>query len=167
MNDYRWEMRLKNLLWTVSGDYELEVSFEDSKWEETPWAALYDAVKEGAYARYFRSERGSDPLSLYLLKKLYLGAEEAPLLAAARLCVDSAVGQRVCLERPGAAEIRRRAYEELLEESFEGLVKHPIGRLQLLWMRAMTGGSSLAETGRWRNCSRKRCARRESFLSRR
>lgn len=81
-----------------------------------------------------------------MLKKLYLGAEEAPLLAAARLCVDSAVGQRVCLERPGAEEIRRRAYEELLEENFDGLVKHPIGRLQLLWMRAMTGGSSLAET---------------------
>ena len=51
MNDH-WEMRLKNLLWTVSGDYSLEMSFEDDKWEETPWAALYDAVKEGAYVRY-------------------------------------------------------------------------------------------------------------------
>lgn len=33
MNDH-WEMRLKNLLWTVSGDYSLEMSFEDDKWEE-------------------------------------------------------------------------------------------------------------------------------------
>ena len=71
MNDH-WEMRLKNLLWTVSGDYSLEMSFEDDKWEETPWAALYDAVKEGAYVRYC-SQTFREEVSLYLLKKIYLG----------------------------------------------------------------------------------------------
>ena len=63
MNDH-WEMRLKNLLWTVSGDYSLEMSFEDDKWEETPWAALYDAVKEGAYVRYC-SQTFREEVSLY------------------------------------------------------------------------------------------------------
>ena len=108
MNDH-WEMRLKNLLWTVSGDYSLEMSFEDDKWEETPWAALYDAVKEGAYVRYC-SQTFREEVSLYLLKKIYLGAEEGTLVQAAGLCIDSMAGSRILAERPGAEMIRRRAY---------------------------------------------------------
>ena len=143
MNDH-WEMRLKNLLWTVSGDYSLEMSFEDDKWEETPWAALYDAVKEGAYVRYC-SQTFREEVSLYLLKKIYLGAEEGTLVQAAGLCIDSMAGSRILAERPGAEMIRRRAYEELMDVRFDSLVKSDLGRLSLLWMRASLDGNALAE----------------------
>ena len=143
MNDH-WEMRLKNLLWTVSGDYSLEMSFEDDKWEETPWAALYDAVKEGAYVRYC-SQTFREEVSLYLLKKIYLGAEEGTLVQAAGLCIDSMAGSRILAERPGAEMIRRRVYEELMDVRFDSLVKSDLGRLSLLWMRASLDGNALAE----------------------
>ena len=118
MNDH-WEMRLKNLLWTVSGDYSLEMSFEDDKWEETPWAALYDAVKEGAYVRYC-SQTFREEVSLYLLKKIYLGAEEGTLVQAAGLCIDSMAGSRILAERHTLRRIK------LLGRKFSGVFTNSV-----------------------------------------
>ena len=79
--EYRYELehRMKNLLWTVSGDYELDVQLDLESFRRSRYISLYDAVKQGAFARYF----SKDDLGMYLVKKLYLGAEEAPLMMLA------------------------------------------------------------------------------------
>lgn len=117
--EYRYELenRMKNLLWTVSGDYELDVQLDVGSFARSKYIALYDAVKQGAFARFF----SKDELGLYLVKKLYLGADERPLMSLAQMCVDLAVVSRVTTERRGVASLRRKAFEDILERDFDSL----------------------------------------------
>ena len=57
--EYRYELenRMKNLLWTVSGDYALEVSLDIDSFQRSKYISLYDAVKQGAFARFLRCFR--------------------------------------------------------------------------------------------------------------
>ena len=68
--------------------------------------ALYDGIKQGAFARYFDREE----LSLYLVKKIYLHASEGELISLAQLCIEWAVCDRIMEEREGVG----RSEEELL-----------------------------------------------------
>ena len=63
------ENRMKNLLWTVSGDYTLEAKLNVEAFQHSKYSALYDAIKQGAMAKYF----SMDEYSMYLIKKLYYG----------------------------------------------------------------------------------------------
>ena len=71
--EYRYELenRMKNLLWTVSGDYDLDVNLDLDSFRESQYITIYDAVKQGAFARYF----SKDEFGMYLVKKLYMGAD--------------------------------------------------------------------------------------------
>ena len=73
--------------------------------------AAYDAVKQGGFSRYF----DRDAFGLYLVKKLYCGADEQPLTVLAQMAVDSAVYRKVSRERPGVLEIRKKAFSDTLE----------------------------------------------------
>ena len=50
---YELENRMRNLLWTVSGDYELDAELDTASFARSKYISLYDAVKQGAFARYF------------------------------------------------------------------------------------------------------------------
>ena len=65
---YEIENRMRNLLWAVSGDYELDVELDVRSFQRSKYISLYDAVKQGAFARFF----SRDELGMYLVKKLYL-----------------------------------------------------------------------------------------------
>lgn len=78
--------RMKNLLWTVSGDYKLEVKLDLDSFKKSPYITIYDAVKQGAFAKYYNMEE----LSMYIVKKIYLSGSQAPLMEIAQLCVDEA-----------------------------------------------------------------------------
>lgn len=49
------------------------------------------------------------------MKKIYLGAEEGQLMGIAQLCLDEASFSKVAAERPGVPDIRKKAFEEILE----------------------------------------------------
>ena len=51
--EYRYELenRMKNLLWTVSGDYDLDVNLDLDSFRESQYITLYDAVKQGPHHR--------------------------------------------------------------------------------------------------------------------
>lgn len=55
IEDYKMELenRIRNLLWTVSGDYTLDVKPDVSLFLRSKEIALYDGIKQGAFARYF------------------------------------------------------------------------------------------------------------------
>ncbi len=137
--NFHHENRLKNLVWTVSGDYEPFQWGGDEEKQEEPAvrdAELYDAVKQGALMRYFDREA----LSLYLLKKIYLGGEEGPLLRLTQLAADCGTAKRLTEERAGVASLRRQAFARMLDEQFENLVKDDVGQLTLLYLiRELTG----------------------------
>ena len=56
------ENRIRNLFWTISGDYTLDVKPDVKAFVRSRSAVLYDAMKQGAFARYFNSEE----LALYM-----------------------------------------------------------------------------------------------------
>ena len=102
--EYRMEIenRMKNLMWTVSGDYQLDTRLDPATFEESRYAMLYEAIKQGAFARFFDREQ----FAAYLIRKVYCGAQEGTLMELAQLCVDAASFPRIAAERPGVREIR-------------------------------------------------------------
>jgi len=130
------ENRIRNLMWTVSGDYTLDVKPDLDSFRRSRYIALYDGIKQGAFARYFDREE----LSLYLVKKIYLHASEGELISLAQLCIEWAVCDRIMEEREGVGEIRRRAFEDTLELDFSQLVGYEAGRLKIsLFKEALNG----------------------------
>ncbi len=111
------ENRMKNLLWTISGDYTLEAKLNVEAFLNSKYSALYDAIKQGAMAKYF----SMDDYSMYLIKKLYYGADEAGLLRISSMCIDMACADKISKERQGVKEVRKRAYEEILDLDFENM----------------------------------------------
>lgn len=132
------ENRIRNLVWTVSGDYTLEVRPDVERFLRARNAALYDSVKQAAFAKYLDREQ----LSLYLVKKVFMQAQEGPLLAAASLCIEEAVSGRLIEEREGIRSVRKKAYEELLEQDFTAMAASPLGRLEAAYLRQGLWGQS-------------------------
>lgn len=137
------ENRMKNLMWTVSGNYKLDTKLDVASFRESKYVSMYDAVKQGAFDRFF----DKNEFALYLVKKVYYGAEEGPLMNLAQLCVETAVYPRIAAERPGVKEIRQKAFEYLLEHKFRKLNETLWGRIKLVMMQGVLDG-------RW-NCERR------------
>lgn len=125
------ENRLRNLMWTISGDYALDTKLDVESYQRSKYISLYDAVKQGAFARYY----DKNEFALYLVKKVYCGAEERPLTELAQLCVDAASYRRIAEERPGVPELRKRAFSDLLEDSFHRMSATLPGRIKIAWMK--------------------------------
>lgn len=139
-DDYRLDMenRIRNLLWTVSGDYALEFKPDISLFLRSRAVALYDGIKQGAFAKYFDKEA----FSLYLVKKIFLQAEEQELTAVAQLVIEEAIGKKICLERPGVLDMQQEAYSDILEQEFERMPARGDGlnRLKLAVFRDRVRG---------------------------
>lgn len=134
------ENRIKNLIWTVSGDYTLDVKPDIENYHRSHAVGLYDGIKQGAFARYFNREE----LSLYLMKKIYLHGEEGPLMSLAQLCIEWSVAERITKEREGIKEIRKKALEDILEMDFSRLADSEPGRLKLMLFKECLNGSEPA-----------------------
>ena len=134
------ENRIKNLIWTVSGDYTLDVKPDIESYHRSHAVGLYDGIKQGAFARYFNREE----LSLYLMKKIYLHGEEGPLMILAQLCIEWSVAERITKEREGVKEIRKKALEDILEMDFSRLAASEPGRLKLMLFKECLNGSEPA-----------------------
>lgn len=130
------ENRIKNLIWTVSGDYTLDVKPDIESYHRSHAVGLYDGIKQGAFARYFNREE----LSLYLMKKIYLHGEEGPLMSLAQLCIEWSVAERITKEREGIKEIRKEALEDILEMDFSRLAASEPGRLKLMLFKECLNG---------------------------
>lgn len=135
------ENRMRNLMWTVSGDYELDAKLDVESFVKNKYISLYDAIKQGAFAKYFKP----DVLALYLVKKMYFGAEESSLIRIARLCVDAAAYPKISKERPGVAGVRRKACEAMLEHEFHKMNHSFMGRVKLAMLRREIYGTERME----------------------
>ena len=133
--------RMKNIIWTVCGDYALEAKPDVEAFLKSKYIALYDGIKQGAFAKYFEKEK----LSMYLVKKVYLGAREDALVAIAQLCMEKAVGDWIARERKGVSSIQKKAYEYVLDHEMDTMVKSEFGRLQLAMMRQVLTGERRCE----------------------
>lgn len=132
------ENRIRNLLWTVSGDYKLDMKPDVSLFLRSKAIALYDGIKQGALARFY----DKDLLGLYLVKKVFLLADEGELTAVAQLCIEEAIGEKICEERPGIRNMQREAFEDILDQEFEKMPSQADfpGRLKVAVLRRRLDG---------------------------
>ena len=56
---------------------------------------------------------------MYLVKKIFMGADEAALTFVSQLCIEEAIGERICEQRPGIWEMQRKACEDILDQEYE------------------------------------------------
>lgn len=135
IDEYRLELenRIRNLLWTVSGDYQLDMKPDVSLFLRSKAIALYDGIKQGALARYY----DKDMLGLYLVKKIFLQAGVNELTFVAQLCIEEAIGDKICEERPGIRDMQRQCMEDILEQEFDILpdLRDIPGRLKVAVLR--------------------------------
>ena len=135
IDEYRLELenRIRNLLWTVSGDYQLDMKPDVSLFLRSKAIALYDGIKQGALARYY----DKDMLGLYLVKKIFLQAGENELTFVAQLCIEEAIGDKICEEPPGIRDMQRQCIEDILEQEFDILpdLRDIPGRLKVAVLR--------------------------------
>ena len=135
IDEYHLELenRIRNLLWTVSGDYQLDMKPDVSLFLRSKAIALYDGIKQGALARYY----DKDMLGLYLVKKIFLQAGENELTFVAQLCIEEAIGDKICEERPGIRDMQRQCMEDILEQEFDILpdLRDIPGRLKVAVLR--------------------------------
>ena len=134
---YELENRIRNLVWTVSGDYTLDIRPDTELFQKSPHIAVYDGVKQGGLAKYF----DQDAVSMYLLKKVYCHADQTELLNTAQICTEEAVGWRLDAEREGIRRLREKAYNDVLDQDFRKLSGYPLGRLRLALLREKMDGS--------------------------
>ncbi len=138
IEEYQLELenRIKNLLWTVSGDYTLDMKPDLDAFARSSSIALYDGIKQGAFAKYF----DQDEMTLYLVKKVYLHADEQALTALAQLCIEEAIGLRIRRERPGVEGIGREAFADILERDFSHLAHQSTGVLKMHLLKEYLDG---------------------------
>lgn len=134
------ENRIRNLAWTVSGDYTLKIEPDVEAFLRSPNIALYDAVKQGAFAKFF----DRDSFYLYILKKIYYGADSGSLNRTSRLVIDGAAIPRLMEERAGVSHLRKKAYADLFEYEFHTLTASLIGNLQYVYQYATLHGEDQA-----------------------
>ncbi|MBR5338410.1 MAG: nitric oxide reductase activation protein [Lachnospiraceae bacterium] len=130
------ENRIKNLMWTVSGDYSLDIVPDVDSFRISKYISLYDAIKQGAIAGFFDREE----LSLYIVKKVFLGADEDYLIYISQMCLDVAIGERICAERAGVRAIRMKAYEDILEHNFQSMSTSFLGEVKITLLKRELGG---------------------------
>lgn len=140
-NQMEIENRIRNLMWTVSGNYDLNTRLDLESFSRSKYISLYDAIKQGAFAKYY----DTNALSMYIVKKSFYGVEEPVLMNIAQLCVDMAVYQKIVSERPGVCNIRRKAFEAMLELDFDKMNKSFIGRVKLEILRQFLNGRGRVE----------------------
>ncbi len=130
LEDYQLELenRIRNLLWTISGDYNQQMKVDTSLFRRSRDIALYDGIKQGALARFF----DKNFLGMYLIKKIFMGADENALTFVSQLCIEEAIGDKICQERPGIWEMQKKACEDILDQEYETL---PSARDRLGYLR--------------------------------
>lgn len=142
IDEYRMDLenRIRNLLWTVSGDYKMQMKPDVSLFLRSRAIALYDGIKQGAIARFYDKEM----LGLYLVKKVFLQASEGALTLVAQLCIEEAIGEKLCQERPGVRDMQRQAFEDILEQEFEQMPSAGdwLGRLKIAVLRDRLSGGN-------------------------
>ena len=146
LEEHRLEIRnrIRNLFWTVSGDYDMEFEPDTEKYVYSKQTVLYEAVKQGAFARYFDQKK----LGMYLMKKLYFSAGEDMLLPLAGLCMDAAVNRFIIRERLGTKGNQRTGVQRIgkgRKNRYQTKLEQTIHRIRLLYIRHVLETQTMRE----------------------
>ncbi|HCX64815.1 MAG TPA: nitric oxide reductase activation-like protein [Eubacteriaceae bacterium] len=136
--DYDRDQRLKNIMWTVSGDYEQDLESFEKYSDLSKDLAVYYAAKAGARRKYMDWKLIKGYLN-YRLRRTKANAQL--LVGITEVCTDQAVERKLLKERPGMEEIRESGYEALMENFLLSKNKDLIDKVKYLIFFRQTGKS--------------------------
>ena len=109
-NDYKFDNRINNLAWTISGNYNDEIDISEKNYKSKD-ISLYFAIISGARRKYI----DWDIVKKYLLSRINIGYDRDSISNLVQVVLNNIVESRVISERPGVKEIRKSAYKEILK----------------------------------------------------
>ncbi|WP_099189323.1 cobaltochelatase CobT-related protein [Tepidibacter mesophilus] len=114
-SNYDFENRLKNIMWTICGDYDQNLeSFEEFS-NKSKNISIYYAAKLGARRKYI----DWNMIKGYINHKLKNGVEKDTIIPIVEICADIMVEENLINERPGIYDIRKIGLEEIFQNYFE------------------------------------------------
>ena len=108
-NDYEFENRVNNLSWTVSGIYDEDIDSSEKDYSSKD-VSLYFGIIAGARRKYL----DWDIIKKYLMSRIKKAYNKDILYTLIELVLNSIVEDKIINERPGVAEIRNKAYKDVL-----------------------------------------------------
>ena len=108
-NNYEFENRVNNLAWTVSGMYDEDIDSSEKDYSSKD-VSLYFGIIAGARRKYL----DWDIIKKYLMSRIKKSYNKDILYTLIELVLNSIVEDKVINERPGVAEIRIKAYKDVL-----------------------------------------------------
>ena len=108
-NNYEFENRVNNLAWTISGMYDEDIDSSEKDYSSKN-VSLYFAIIAGARRKYL----DWNIIKKYIISRIKKSCNKETLYTLIELVLNSVVEDRVINERPGVAEIRSKAYNDVL-----------------------------------------------------
>ena len=108
-NNYEFENRVNNLAWTISGMYDEDMDSSEKDYSSKN-VSLYFAIIAGARRKYL----DWNIIKKYIISRIKKSYNKDILYTLIELVLNSVVEDRVINERPGVAEIRSKAYKDVL-----------------------------------------------------
>lgn len=137
-NDYEFENRVKNLAWTISGNYNKDI-FISEEYYGSKNIELYIAIMSGARYKYVKW----DEVEKYLSNRISKGYDSKIIIGLVQVILNKMVEEKLINDRPGIKDIRKEAYKDILDKlkliykddliqkikyvfMLEGMGKHPV-----------------------------------------
>lgn len=108
-NNYEFENRVNNLAWTISGMYDEDIDSSEKDYSSKD-VSLYFGIIAGARRKYL----DWDIIKKYIISRIKKSYNKDILYTLIELVLNSVVEDKVISERPGVAEIRSKAYNDVL-----------------------------------------------------
>lgn len=112
-DNYDFENRLNNLMWTISGDYSANAKEKEYNYELKDYA-IYEAAMMGGRQKYIDWEL----MKKYLNYRIIEGIDKEIILPIIEMCSDSMIEEKLIKDRPGIANIRDEGLALLLQNYF-------------------------------------------------
>ncbi|MGL5348659.1 MAG: nitric oxide reductase activation-like protein [Peptostreptococcaceae bacterium] len=108
-NEYEFENRVNNLAWTISGNYDENISLSKLDYSSKD-VALYFAIMEGARNKYI----DWDIVKKYIYNRAKMGYDLSIILSLSQIVFNIIVENKIIEERPGVEDIKNSAYKDIL-----------------------------------------------------
>ncbi|WP_414151132.1 nitric oxide reductase activation-like protein [Acetobacterium carbinolicum] len=112
--DYEFDNRVSNLMWTVSGDYDENMDVGEKSFISKN-VALYHAVTAGGRRKFINWPS----VKKYVISRHRAGFNKDILLSLIAMGSDVVVEEKIIAERPGVYDIRKDAYDDILRNYYK------------------------------------------------
>ncbi len=107
--DYEFDNRISNLMWTIAGDYDENMDRGEKSFISKN-VALYHAVTAGGRRKYIEWTS----VKKYVISRHRKGFDKDILLGLIALGSDLMIEKKIIAERPGVYDIRKKAYDDMI-----------------------------------------------------